>query len=143
MTGRLTVRPDFGVSPLTLIFTLVLAAGAASAQDVQRGAEAFQTHCATCHGTAADGTGTMAIVMTVPPADLPQLSTNNAGAFPLAGVVRRIDGTYEVLSHGGPMPLWGMILDGPSAVIVDVDGTEVIAPEIIVDVAAWLRTVQQ
>ena len=28
-------------------------------------------------------------------------------------------------------------------VIVDVDGTEVIAPEIIVDVAAWLRTVQQ
>ena len=85
----------------------------------------------------------MAVVMTVPPSDLTQLSATNGGEFPLASVVRRVDGTYEVLSHGGPMPLWGMILDGPSAVIVDADGREIIAPEIIVDVAAWLQTVQK
>ena len=126
-----------------LIACLICTAGAATAQDVVRGAEAFQTHCATCHGRLADGTGSMAVVMTVPPSDLTQLSATNGGEFPLAGVVRRVDGTYEVLSHGGPMPLWGMILDGPSAVIVDADGLEIVAPETIVDVAAWLQTVQK
>ena len=127
----------------TLTACLIFAAGAASAQDVVRGAEAFQTQCATCHGRLADGTGSMAVVMTVPPADLTKLSARNGGEFPLAGVVRRVDGTFDVLSHGGPMPLWGMILDGPSAVIVDADGREIIAPEIIVDIAAWLQTVQK
>ena len=58
----------------TLIACLIFAAGAASAQDVVRGGEAFQTHCATCHGGLADGTGSMAVVMTVPPSDLTQLS---------------------------------------------------------------------
>lgn len=127
----------------SLIGVLLCLAGAASAQDAGRGAEVFQTHCATCHGVAADGKGPMAVVMAVPPPDLTRLAAENGGAFPLARVVRRIDGTGEVLAHGGPMPLWGMIFDAPSAVIVAPDGAEIIAPEAIVDVAEWLRGVQR
>jgi hypothetical protein len=36
-----------------------------------------------------------------------------------------------------------VILDGPSSVIVAPDGSEVVASEAIVDVAAWLEEVQR
>jgi len=85
----------------------------------------------------------MADVLSVVPSDLTALAASNGGEFPTARVVRRVDGQREVLAHGGPMPLWGMILDGPSAVIVAPDGAEIVAPEAIVDVAAWLAAVQR
>ena len=43
----------------------------------------------------------------------------------------------------GAMPLFGLILEGPSEAILAPDGSEVIAPEAIVDIAAWLQTVQK
>lgn len=126
---------------LTLL--AIFLASTASAQDVAQGRDVFQNHCATCHGTGARGDGPMADVLSVVPTDLTALAASNGGEFPTARVVRRVDGQREVLAHGGPMPLWGMILDGPAAVIVAPDGAEIVAPEAIVDVAAWLATVQR
>jgi mono/diheme cytochrome c family protein len=126
---------------LTLL--AIFLASTASAQDVAQGRDVFQNHCATCHGTGARGDGPMADVLSVVPTDLTALAASNGGEFPAARVVRRVDGQREVLAHGGPMPLWGMILDGPAAVIVAPDGAEIVAPEAIVDVAAWLATVQR
>lgn len=126
---------------LTLL--AIFLASTASAQDVAQGRDVFQNHCATCHGTGARGNGPMADVLSVVPTDLTTLAASNGGEFPTARVVRRVDGQREVLAHGGPMPLWGMILDGPAAVIVAPDGAEIVAPEAIVDVAAWLATVQR
>jgi mono/diheme cytochrome c family protein len=127
----------------TLTLLAIFLASTASAQDVAQGRDVFQNHCAACHGTGARGDGPMADVLSVVPADLTALAASNGGEFPTARVVRRVDGQREVLAHGGPMPLWGMILDGPSSVIVAPDGAEIVAPEAIVDVAAWLATVQR
>ncbi|WP_299754486.1 cytochrome c [uncultured Boseongicola sp.] len=127
----------------TLTLLAIFLASTASAQDVAQGRDVFQNHCATCHGTGARGDGPMADVLSVVPTDLTALAASNGGEFPTARVVRRVDGQREVLAHGGPMPLWGMILDGPAAVIVAPDGAEIVAPEAIVDVAAWLATVQR
>jgi mono/diheme cytochrome c family protein len=127
----------------TLILLAIFLASTASAQDVAQGRDVFQNHCATCHGTGARGDGPMADVLSVVPTDLTALAASNGGEFPTTRVVRRVDGQREVLAHGGPMPLWGMILDGPAAVIVAPDGAEIVAPEAIVDVAAWLATVQR
>ena len=58
-------------------------------------------------------------------------------------VVRRIDGETEVLAHGGPMPLFGLVLQGPSGIVVAKDGSEIVTSEAIVDIAAWLEEIQQ
>ncbi|MBT8459630.1 MAG: c-type cytochrome [Boseongicola sp.] len=126
-----------------LILSSILLAGSASAQDAVRGMDVFANHCATCHGISAMGDGPMSTVLAGPPVDLTMLSAQNGGVFPTARVVQRIDGTGEVLAHGGPMPLWGMILDGPSAILVAPDGNEIVAPEAITDVAEWLKRVQR
>ena len=126
---------------LTLVAMLL--AGTASAQDADRGRNVYVTHCATCHGPSARGDGPMADVLSVAPTDLTVLAATNGGVFPTTRVVQRVDGSSVVLPHGDPMPWWGMILDGPSSVIVASDGTEVVASEAIVDVAAWLEEVQR
>jgi len=127
----------------TLTLLAIFLASAAPAQDAARGKDVFATHCATCHGVGARGNGPMADVLSVMPSDLTALAASSGGVFPTAQVVRRIDGQREVLAHGGPMPLWGLILEGPSAVIVAPNGVEIVAPELIVDVAAWLEEVQR
>ncbi|MGI9390244.1 MAG: c-type cytochrome [Boseongicola sp.] len=128
-----------------LVTSAVFAAafGSAEAQDVDRGRDLFLSHCATCHGLAAQGDGPMSGVLSIPPADLTVLAVNNDGAFPAGMVVRRIDGETEVLAHGGPMPLFGLVLQGPSGVVVASDGNEIITSEAIVDIAAWLEEIQQ
>lgn len=128
---------------LRILACLAAFATPAVAKDVAIGARLFADHCATCHGTGAKGDGPMAKVLSVQPANLTLLSTRNGGVFPTGQVIRRIDGTTEVMAHGGPMPLFGLILEGPSAAILTPDGSEIIAAEAIVDIAAWLMSVQK
>ena len=118
-------------------------AGPAVAQDADRGRDLFLNHCATCHGTSARGDGPMAAILSVPPADLTAIAASNDGEFPAASVVRRIDGETEVLAHGGPMPLFGLVLQGPAGVVVAKDGSEIITSEAIVDIVAWIEESQQ
>lgn len=129
--------------PSLILAALTALAAPATADDAAMGAELFAHTCATCHGTGGRGDGPMASILSVAPADLTGLSARNGGVFPTAQVVRRIDGTHEVMAHGGPMPLFGLVLEGPSDVILAPDGSEVIASEAIVNIAAWLETIQQ
>ncbi len=82
-------------------------------------------------------------MLSVRPADLTGLSAGNGGIFPAAQVVRRIDGEAEVLAHGGPMPLFGLVLQGPAGVVVSRDGAEIITSEAIVDIVAWIEEIQR
>jgi mono/diheme cytochrome c family protein len=126
-----------------LIFCFALVASPMAAQNLDEGAAAFANHCAGCHGAEAKGDGPMASLLRVPPADLTALSATNDGAFPLARVIARIDGTTEVAAHGDPMPVFGMLLQGPSVATVAPDGREVVAAEEIVSIAEWLATQQR
>ena len=121
---------------------LLLAAGPTWAADAENGAQLFGFHCASCHGVEAKGDGPLGEMLTVPPPDLTTLMTRNAGAFPIGDVLRKVDGTVEVQGHGGPMPVFGFILDGPSEAVLTPDGTEVVAPVGLVDIATWLKSVQ-
>jgi len=85
----------------------------------------------------------MSPLLNLRPADLTQLSLANDGQFPAARIIRRVDGTTEMLAHGGPMPVFGPLLQGPSASMVGPDGSDLVAPETILNIAAWLETVQQ
>lgn len=128
---------------MRLALILAITALPAMAQDIDEGAESYMTHCATCHGTKAHGDGPMASLLTIQPADLTALSQSNGGVFPAARVIQRIDGTTEILAHGGPMPIFGLLLQGPSTAMVAPDGSEVVAPEAIVNIAAWLQAHQR
>ncbi len=115
----------------------------AIAQDIGEGEATFLDHCAGCHGVTAMGDGPLAALMTTPPPDLSQLALREGGEFPLARVVQRIDGTTEVQAHGGPMPVFGLLMDGPSMAMVAPDGSDIIAPEGIAHIAAWLMEIQR
>ena len=125
----------------TLLFCLL--AFPAVAQDVEEGAATFLDHCAGCHGATAMGDGPLSALMTTPPPDLTELAARDGGEFPLARVVQRIDGTTEVQAHGGPMPVFGLLMDGPSVAMAAPDGSDVIVPEGIAHIAAWLMEVQR
>jgi hypothetical protein len=84
----------------------------------------------------------MAAVLAVAPPDLTALAAGEGGTFPLERVVRSIDGRTMILSHGGPMPLFGMMLGGEAAVIDADDGTPVITKAAVLDIAEWLLAMQ-
>src|SRR6056297_1601558 len=82
-----------------------LCAGAAAAQPA--GEAEYMNSCASCHGTAADGNGPLAELMTVQVPPLNGLSAENDGEFPLQDVIMFIDGRSGIRGHGYPMPVWG------------------------------------
>jgi hypothetical protein len=84
----------------------------------------------------------MADILRVAPPDLTRLAAAEGGTFPMERVVRAIDGRTMILSHGGPMPLFGQILGGAPAVIDAADGTPIITKAAVVDLAAWLAAIQ-
>ena len=131
------------MKPLGLALLTLMAGSAAAAAENGRGERLFADHCAVCHGVEARGDGPMAAVLSLAPADLTMLSASNDGVFPADRVVRRIDGTTEVLAHGGPMPVFGMLLEGPSDVVLATDGSEIIAAESIVEITKWLQEIQE
>ena len=61
----------------------------------------------------------------------------------MSRIVRTIDGRDLILSHGGPMPLFGMLLRDDSAVVDGEDGTPIITKQSVVDIATWLASVQR
>jgi mono/diheme cytochrome c family protein len=123
-----------------LLVVIGVLAGPAAAQDA--GEALFAANCAACHGPAAEGNGPMAEVLEVKPTDLTALAAANGGVFPMERAVRAIDGRSKLLSHGGAMPLFGTILGGEPAVIDAADGTPVITKAAVVEIAAWLASIQ-
>lgn len=129
--------------PIFAALLLCATAAAGAEHDPERGAILFRQNCATCHGLSAVGDGPMTAVLNILPPDLTGLSEANAGSFPLPYVARRIDGRDTLLAHGGDMPVFGFILADESAVVDEVDGTPIFTSQAVVDIAAWLATIQR
>ncbi len=126
-----------------LLLPVVLVAPAA-AESVDNGQALFLSRCAACHGEAAKGEGPMAGLLTVPVADLTQLAARNGGEFPRLDVVRTIDGRQLLRGHGGdgPMPVFGPILGGGSAVLDGPEGSVVETVGDVLDIALYLESLQ-
>ncbi len=110
--------------------------------DAAAGAALFAQQCAVCHGRDAAGNGPMAGALMVQPSDLTSLTSRNNGTFPTARVVYRIDGRDPLVSHGSPMPIWGELFDGQDAAIKAETGQPILTSRPVVDLVAYLETVQ-
>jgi mono/diheme cytochrome c family protein len=83
------------------------AQSAPAAQSSSEGRVLYQTYCASCHGTTADGNGPASTALRHKPANLTLFAVANGGVFPSAKLRRIVDGR-EVVAHGSPdMPVWG------------------------------------
>lgn len=132
------MKPIVGILLLTLVPMTPL-----FAQDVDVGGEVYRNLCATCHGLDAKGQGPMASVLTLQPTDLSQLAAREDGTFPTARVVGRIDGRDPLVSHGSPMPVFGGYFDGKDAALKTPGGQPILTSQPIVDLVAWLESVQE
>lgn len=123
----------------------VLAAAPAMAQpgDPEAGAELFRENCATCHGLSGRGDGPMAGILVVKPANLTELAEDNGGTFPVARVVKRIDGRDPLVSHGSPMPVYGYFWEGFETVLETETGQPIMTSQAIADLIAFLETIQK
>jgi hypothetical protein len=70
----------------------------------------FIKYCAACHGENGKGDGVVRPAFANPPPDLTRLARDAGGEFPLARVIRAIDGRDHVRAHGtADMPVWGEV----------------------------------
>lgn len=127
----------------TFAAALIALALPAAAQDVDEGRSLYQGYCAACHGLEGRGDGPMAPILTVLPTDLTTLAADNGGTFPVAQVARQIDGRDPLLAHGGPMPLFGDFFEGDDASMKAETGQPIITSRAIVDLVAWLESIQE
>jgi mono/diheme cytochrome c family protein len=67
-----------------------------------------QQYCAVCHGVFADGQGLVVPVLKVAPPNLRRLGARYGTPLPRQKLIRSIDGSDPILSHGSrEMPIWG------------------------------------
>lgn len=121
---------------------LVLITGAIAPPALADGAKLFTLHCAACHGQDARGNGPMTPALKQVPPDLTRLSAQAEGIFPTASVIAQIDGRSAPDAHGGSMPVYGWLLEGPRKDIVLENGTSVTTTEDIAQIVSWLQSVQ-
>ena len=126
-----------------MIAAALLVAGPVAAQDVDRGARLVQENCAVCHGAGLRGDGPMAELLVVVPPDLTRISARYGGVFPRAGMAWKIDGRDPILSHGGDMPLFGFVFSEMSVVLSSPGGQTVLTSPEVVDILAYLESVQE
>lgn len=92
------------------------AADAEAAPDARRLAEGralYERYCASCHGSAGDGTGPVAETLKTPPSDLTRLGERFGKPLNHAKLAESIDGRNPIAAHGSKeMPVWGERLFG-------------------------------
>lgn len=103
----------------------------------------YLEYCAGCHGKAAKGDGPLADLMSIGVPDLTGLSRRYGGIFPLVSVVRQIDGRIEMRGHGDPMPVFGALLSGASAVVDTAAGDPIVTKAAVLAVADYLEEIQE
>lgn len=113
------------------------------AQDADQGGALYQWYCASCHGLEGDGAGPMAPALLVPPTDLTQLSAASGGSFPLLRVVRRIDGSDPLVSHGSDMPVFGPLFQGNEVALKTASGQPVLMGRAVADLVLYLQEIQE
>jgi mono/diheme cytochrome c family protein len=126
-----------------MMLAALLAAGPALAQDAVAGKETYLRYCATCHGTDGQGRGPTAAILTLQPTDLTLLRSGAGGEWPVARIVARIDGRDPMVAHGSPMPVWGEFFEGDYAAIKTPGGQPILTSQPIVDLLAYLETLQR
>ncbi len=126
---------------LIAIFGLMLSEPAL-AQDSANGERLFGQHCAVCHGLSLRGDGPMVDVLLFQPPDLRQIAQRFGGTFPRIGVAWMIDGRDLNLSHGGDMPIFGFIFEDTSEILRSQGGQTLLTSPQIVDLVAYLESVQ-
>lgn len=125
------------------LIALCLSATKLPAQDADQGRALYQTHCATCHGADADGQGPLAPALVLQPVDLTTLASRNEGDFPLERVLKRIDGTEPLVSHGSSMPVYGPYFEGVANTPMKLaNGQPILVPEPMADLVGYLMSVQ-
>lgn len=83
-------------------------AGAPLALAQSSGQQAFERHCALCHGLDGRGSGPLADAMKLVPTDLTRLAARSNGEFPSNRVADVIRNGGAVLGHGSSAMLaWG------------------------------------
>lgn len=111
-------------------------AGSMAARAGESGKEAFERHCALCHGVDATGNGPLANSMKLAPTDLTRLATRNNGEFPSNKVADVVRNGGVVLGHGSTaMPAWGNYFAEK--------GRPKVARERIADLVRYLKSLQQ
>ncbi|MDX5403658.1 MAG: c-type cytochrome [Rhodobacterales bacterium] len=128
---------------IALGLVLALTPVHALAQDADQGGALFQWYCASCHGVAGDGAGPMAPVLLVQPTDLTKLSASSDGEFPLLRVVRRIDGSDPLVSHGSDMPVFGPLFQGNEVALKTAAGQPVLMGRAVADLVLYLQEIQE
>ena len=122
---------------------LILAAAPALAEDAVMGQELYGAFCTPCHGDFGQGDGPLADMLSIQPTDLSRLADRNDGVFPVAQVVRQIDGRDPDLKHGGIMPLFGAYFDGEDIAIQSELGQPIMTNVPTAELVLYLREIQR
>lgn len=114
------------------------------APPVSSGKADFATYCAACHGAAGQGGGPATPTLSRTPPDVTTLSRRNGGVFPGTRVMAKIWGNGGGPAHANDiMPGFGPLLDSELVPHDGGDGIETPTPVRLVQVAEYLRSVQQ
>lgn len=127
---------------LALMCLPALAACVDAKDTPDTGAEDFATYCAACHGPTGKGDGEAAAGLSRKPANLTTLSAKNKGAFPTTRVMAQIWG-YAGAKGRGVMPDFGPMLQGEMVPYDGGDGIETPTPIRLVELAEYLKRLQQ
>lgn len=125
------------------LLALLCAGAPAFAQDMVAGEATYMRYCVACHGIEARGEGPMTPILLLRPTDLTRLSASNENVFPTQRVVERIDGRDPLVAHGSPMPVYGDFFEGRGVVLRTPGGTPIMTSQPIVDLVAWIETIQE
>lgn len=126
-----------------MILPLALSLGACVEKDkTPSGAEDFATFCSACHGAGGKGDGEAAAALDRKPADLTGLSARNGGVFPGTRVMAKIWGYTGGHDGQSPMPQFGPLLQGDLVPYDGGDGIGSPTPVRLVQIAEYLKTLQ-
>ena len=106
------------------------------------GHETYQHYCVGCHGRSGEGDGPAAQGLPVKPADLSILREMNGGVFPTEHVMATVHG-YPGKHDFAAMPEFGPLLNGPKQIWVAPGGEEIMTPVALVELAAYVETLQR
>lgn len=131
-----------------LALALALAAPVSAQDAVTLGGEAFNTHCAVCHGADGKGGGEVGALFAQRPKNLTLLSKENGGIFPFERVYQSIDGRAKVVAHGvgaSPMPIWGdyLMADAMQAKGTDPNAAAMLVQGRVLTLVAYIQSIQQ
>ena len=144
MSGPIARRAILAVSGWLLLTGLFCTIGPAIAQQMNTGADEYRISCASCHGAAGSGDGSLAAILTVRPGDLTTLSKRNGGEFPENRVYSMIDGREGFYAHGErDMPVWGIRYLLAHAIRYGDSGAEQVVQARIARLVEFLQSIQQ